>query len=200
MKSEPTNVASCKPCTPESDEHKEHPFNLTLTAAELWGKEAMLKVSHAARQDVEIRYATTRTAFAVKSGLIPPDTKLTHGDYIASLIEGIPVIWKVNRKNGSTMAAHFPVSLSLPGCSESGLQAKLYRAVFLGPINIFRAFGPNGELAQEAPEMATTALDASQPSQSAGTTLNPVVAVLESCNFVAVWKATQKSQEKEAAV
>ena len=88
----------------------------------------------ASAHDANTRLVTVSIAQLVRVGLLQRDHGLVQGDQLATAIDGRLVIWKVNRRNGQTLAAHFPVGLELPAVVDGVFQRVSYRVTVLGPL------------------------------------------------------------------
>ncbi len=111
------------------------PLTSCLLLDNCWCRSGSVVVRLSGRGDVGIRYATVHVGTLKKAGLLPPDYFPVHGEILFSLVEGYNVFWRVNRHDGSTLAAHFPIGLELPAIKDGKLMGRGCDMNMIGSLN-----------------------------------------------------------------
>lgn len=99
-----------------------------------WDRRGQIVARLAAKADADIRYVTGHVAAFKQAGLLPADYTPEHGEVFVTLIEDRIVLWKCNRKNGSTLAAHFPAGLEIPVVVGGFLEVREYHVTMVGSL------------------------------------------------------------------
>lgn len=140
----------------------QNPFgHIQFPADSGWGKPGKLTGKLAAKHDAKSRYVTASLPKAITNSLIPANHGLAHGNHIASFVEGCFTIWKINRANLATIAAHLHPTLKMPNCIEGVFQSETYDTVFLGPLTGFQV--------TKTDDLSSVQISATEKSHEQGT-------------------------------
>ena len=121
--------------TEPADDQVQPQFALWFNDDQFTGRTGDIVGYLASVHDANTRLVTASTSQMLRNGLLPDGHGFTQGDQLFTVINGQLVIWKVNRRNGQTMAAHFPPDLELPAVVDGRIQRVTYRVTVLGPRN-----------------------------------------------------------------
>lgn len=106
---------------------------------EFVGRSGVLVGKLASRNDANTRLVTAQVRQLERASVLPPDHGLVQGDVLVTSINGVPTMFKLNRANGTTVAAHVSDALTLPACVDGKFEKVNYPVVVLGRLRSARA-------------------------------------------------------------
>lgn len=101
---------------------------------EFVGRSGVLVGKLASLNDANTRLVTAQVRQLERASVLPPDHGLVQGDVLVTSINGVPTMFKLNRANGTTIAAHVSDALTLPSCVDGKFEKVEYPVVVLGRL------------------------------------------------------------------
>lgn len=111
-----------------------------LREPELWNTTGTIRVFLAARHDEQAGLVTTSLPAMREKGLIPAEAKLDAGDLLLVEVKRVVLVFRINRANGASVAAVWPVNLQMPRWKDEGGSEFLeFPVTILGPVGFNKA-------------------------------------------------------------